>query len=135
MRISLDKHGMMPVQAHNRDAGFDLKSPVACVIPEGGMVMIDTGVHVELPDNTCGKIWPRSSMFKKGALCEGTIDEAYRGAIKVCLWNIGSTPIEIDKGDRIAQLVICPVNYVEMVVVDSLTETDRGDGGFGSTGR
>lgn len=135
MRIKLDDFGMCPVQAHATDAGLDLKSPIACTIFEGGSVMIDTGVHVELPDNTCGKIWPRSSGFKRGLLSEGTIDQGYTGPIKIVLWNIGAEPIDIDKGERIAQLVITPVVKPEIVVVDELEATERGAGGFGSTGR
>ena len=98
-------------------------------------MFINTGVHVELPPNTVGMVKSRSGLNKNyGIQCEGVIDENYRGAIGIVLYNHSNEPIVFKKGDRIGQLVILPCIYTELNVTDELTDTDRGEGGFGSTG-
>lgn len=135
MKITLDNHGFSPEKAHKEDAGFDLLSPYPFIIPPGDHIMIDTGVHVEIPDGCYGAIKNRSSMFKAGIVTDGTIDSGYTGPVKIVLHNIGKDIKEIKPKDKVAQLVVCPFLDCELEVVDELKETDRGNGGFGSTGR
>lgn len=146
MKIMLDKGAIMPTRAHTWDAGLDLYAmedavvPSAMVFPfdeiECGSVVIDTGVHAQIPEGYYGEIRSRSGlMCKKGITTDGTIDAHYTGPIKVCLFNHKASAYSVRKGDKIAQLVIVPCLLPELELVDSLEETDRGDGGFGSTGR
>lgn len=108
------------------------------VLRPGQPVAVGTGLAVAIPEGYEGQIRPRSGNALKRAItvanAPGTIDSDYRGELKVILVNIGSTPQTIESGDRIAQLVIAPVAQAEVREVDSLDDTDRGGGGFGSTG-
>ena len=152
MNIALDHFAVIPTRAHDTDAGIDLKSPDRYTVKgvdvvggtnegavwgtiEVGKQVVDTGVHVQLPKGTVGMIKAKSSLYSKGIYCEGVIDEGYTGSIKVVLYNHTPKDFEIRKGDKIAQLVILPCLTPELKIVDSLEETERGDGGFGSTGR
>lgn len=137
MKIKLSKGAFMPERAHDNDAGLDLKAPHDALIPAGHSVIIDTGVHVELPKNTVGMIKSRSGLLTRhNIVTEGTIDEGYRGSIAVKLLNHSKvTDYRVHKGDKIAQLVVLPCLFPSLELVDDLTETDRGDNGFGSTGR
>lgn len=137
MKIKLSKGAFMPERAHDNDAGLDLKAPHDVLIPAGHSVIIDTGVHVELPKNTVGMIKSRSGLLTRhNIVTDGTIDEGYRGSIAVKLFNHSQvTDYRIHKGDKIAQLVVLPCLFPSIELVDDLTETDRGDNGFGSTGR
>ena len=133
MKIMLDK-GAKISRAHPNDAGLDLYAM------EDGIVFrsssFDTGVHVQIPAGYYGEIRSRSGlMFKHGITTDGTIDSGYPGSIRVKLFNHLTHPYEVKAGDKIAQLVIVPCLLPELEIVDSLEETDRGDGGFGSTGR
>lgn len=136
MDIKLDNYAFMPHRAHPTDAGLDLRSPESVYIEARQSVTIRTGVHIKLPPNTYGRIASKSGlMVHHGIRTDGTIDEPYRGEICVCLFNDSDAGYYIEKGDKIAQLIVQPCEYVDMNVVDVLDETDRGDGGFGSTGR
>ena len=138
MRIKLDKGvGIMPTRAHAADAGLDLYSPVGAIIPPRCSVTIDTGVHVELPQNTVGLLKSRSSLNIKHGIQsgEGVIDVGYTGSISVKLYNHSNRGYIVEKGDKISQLVILPILAPELELVDELGETERGTGGFGSTGR
>ena len=137
MKIKLSKGAYMPERAHDNDAGLDLKAPHDALIPAGHSVIIDTGVHVELPKNTVGMIKSRSGLLTRhNIVTDGTIDEGYRGSIAVKLFNHSKvTYYRVHKGDKIAQLVVLPCLFPSLELVDDLTETDRGDNGFGSTGR
>ena len=154
MKIMLDKGvGIMPTRAHPWDAGMDLYTPVDVKIPasycrcggydgvyEGfvkvGCETIDTGVHVEIPEGYTGFIKSKSGLnVKCGLTADGVIDAHYTGSIKVKLYNHKPDAYHFKAGDKIAQLVILPCLIPELELVDSLEETDRGDGGFGSTGR
>lgn len=153
MKIKLDKGAIMPTRAHEADAGLDLYAPCDININGGsiiylsafnmddagtqaGSVIIDTGVHIELPHNTVGMIKSKSGLNTKHSLiCEGVIDEGYTGSIKVKLYNLSPDYYIIRKGDKIAQLVILPIVKPELELVDELADTERGDNGFGSTGR
>ena len=137
MKIKLSKGAFMPERAHDNDAGLDLKAPHDALIPAGHSVIIDTGVHVELPKNTVGMIKSRSGLLTRhNIVTDGTIDEGYRGSIAVKLFNHSKgSDYRVHKGDKIAQLVVLPCLFPSIELVDDLTETDRGDNGFGSTGR
>ncbi len=134
MKIKLDKGAIAPTRGHRWDGGLDLYAM------EDGIVDLvrtfNTGVHVEIPEGYVGLIRSRSGMMvNHGITTDGTIDAHYTGPIKVCLINHNSFQYEVKAGDKIAQLVIVPCMLPRLELVDSLEETDRGDGGFGSTGR
>lgn len=135
MKISLDGNAIQPTRAHATDAGLDLYCPSHEVIRPFDHLKIDLGVHVQIPPNHVGFIKGRSSMNAAGMIvAEGTIDEGYTGPLGVVVFNMTGEVKIIDPYDRIAQLVIQPVKYPLVKVVDSLEPTERGDGGFGSTG-
>ena len=137
MKIKVDEYGIMPTRAHDTDAGLDLYAPEDKLVPcFGGSVIFDTGVHVQLPPNTAGFIKSKSGLnVKRGITSEGVIDVGYTGSIVVKLYNHSDTAYQVKRGDKISQLVIVPVVIPPLVVVDELEESERGDHGFGSTGR
>lgn len=136
MRIKLDNGAYMPTRAHAADAGLDLYSPEEVHIPPKWFATIDTGVHVELPKNTVGMVKSKSGLnVNHGIQSEGVIDVGYTGSIKVKLYNHSGRWYRVEKGDKISQLVILPILTPDLEVVDELDETERGNGGFGSTGR
>jgi dUTP pyrophosphatase len=135
----LDPGIPLPRRAHDGDAGVDLCTTTDVTIEPGRRVLVGTGIAIALPIGTVGLIHPRSGLAAKTGLSvvntPGTIDAGYRGEIKVCLVNHDlETPIELRRGDRIAQLVVQRVELVDFVEVDSLDETVRGAGGYGSSG-
>lgn len=136
MKIMLDKGAKMPTRAHTFDAGLDLYAMEDGYIRCNQSRTFDTGVHVQIPEGCVGLVKSKSGlMCNHGILTDGTIDAHYTGPIKVCLFNHGTSKYEVKKGDKIAQLVIVPCLLPVVNFVDSLEETDRGDNGFGSTGR
>ena len=136
IKIKLDKGAIAPTRAHPYDAGLDLYAMCDGEIPCGKSCTFSTGVHLEIPENWVGLVKSKSGlMCNHGITTDGTIDAHYTGPIKVCLVNHGDTRYEVKKGDKIAQLVIVPCLLPRLELVDSLEETDRGDDGFGSTGR
>lgn len=136
VKIMLDEFAIMPTRAHDTDAGLDLYSPGLYIVPAGGSAIIDTGVHVQLPPNTAGMLKSKSGLnVKHDITSEGVIDVGYTGSIVVKLYNHGTTTYAVRKGDKISQLVIVPAVIPPIKVVDSMEETERGTGGFGSTGR
>lgn len=142
MKIMLDKGAKMPTRAHPYDAGLDLYAPedvgmYYTITPCGGSATIDTGVHVQIPEGCVGLIKAKSGLnVKHGLTCTGVIDAHYTGSIAVKLYNHHSClRYDVRPGDKIAQLVIVPCVLLPLELVESLEETDRGDGGFGSTGR
>ncbi len=138
--VRLDPDLPLPAYAHPGDAGLDLRSRVDVVVPPaGGRVLVPTGVAIALPEGHAGWVLPRSGLALNHGIAlvnaPGLIDAAYRGELKVILLNTDpSTPFEVHRGDRIAQLVIQRFATVRWEVVDSLEGDDRG-GGFGHTGR
>lgn len=137
VNFTLDKYAEAPQKAHEADAGFDLKSNTSATIyPKCGAVF-DTGVHVEIPKWNVGYVKGRSGLnVRHDIICPtGTVDSGYTGSIKVKLYNLGEKEFRVNAGDKIAQLVIQPIADVHMFLVDELDETERGDNGFGSTGR
>jgi dUTP pyrophosphatase len=124
-------------------AGLDLLAAVPAetplVLPPGKYAMVPTGLAIALPPGFEGQVRPRSGLAAKHGVTvlnsPGTIDADYRGEINVLLINHGETPFPIRRGERIAQMVIAPVVRAQLVAVTSISSTDRGSGGFGSTGR
>ena len=131
---------VLPVRAHDGDAGYDLHSIEAATIEPGRRAMVATGVSVEIPEGHAGLVLPRSGTAARHGIAlvnaPGLIDSGYRGELKVLLLNTDlDAPFEIAPGDRIAQLVLMRVETPAVEEVDVLTDTVRGDGGFGSSGR
>ena len=137
----LDLELPLPEYAKPGDAGVDLRATEAVtLLPGGGRALVPTGVAVAIPRGFAGFIQPRSGLaLRHGVTClntPGLIDADYRGELKVLLVNTDpAEPFEIERGERIAQLVIQAVEHVQFVEVDELDDTERGDGGFGHTGR
>jgi len=131
----VDNKEFLPKRANRTDAGADLMSAEDLEIYPGEQKLVGTGVATKIPEGYAGFVFNRSSQGKKGITIPhsvGVIDADYRGEIKVLLKNIGDDPYKISRGDRIAQLVIMPVLLPEFV--DVWNDTERGTGGFGSTG-
>ena len=128
---------LMPKKAHSDDAAYDLRSRCDIELIPGRSTLVPTGVFIELPVGYEAQVRPRSGLALKNDLMltnsPGTIDAGYRGEIGVIMYNAGKEPFSITRGDRIAQMVICRLPDVELVSVDSLSDTERGAGGFGST--
>lgn len=136
MKIKLDKGAIAPTRARDTDAGLDLYSPIEINIPSGWSRYINTGVHIQLPHGTAGLIVSKSGLnVKHGITSTGLIDEGYTGAIRVRLYNKSPEDYQIHIGDKISQLVVIPVLYEPVEIVDSIEGGERGDNGFGSTGR
>ena len=136
MNIILDNGAFKPEFAHKTDAGADLRSPVCAVVPARGNTVIDTGVHVEIPEGYVGILKSKSGLnVKHDLIGTGTIDSGYSGSIRVKLYNLGDTDYQIHRGDKIIQLVIVPCVYCEFTEVEQFADSERGTGGFGSTGR
>ena len=136
MKVKLDKGAFMPTRAHETDAGLDLYAMEAQVVPACGSAVFDTGVHIELPSGTVGMLKSKSGLnVKHGLTSEGVIDVGYTGSICVKLYNHSPLSYKVNKGDKISQLVIMPILTPTLELVESLEETERGNGGFGSTGK
>ena len=137
MKVVLDKDAIMPTRAHESDAGYDLycKDARKLIMP-GAAVVFDTGVHVQLPKGTAGLLVSKSGLnVNHGILSTGLIDAGYTGSIKVKLYNHSNHEYLISHGDKISQLVIINISTPELELADTLNSTDRGDSGFGSTGK
>ena len=135
MKIKLDPGAIRPTRGHMDDAGLDLYSPASLWLHPGHHEAIDTGVHVQIPPGYVGLITSKSGLMAKGITSRGTIDAGYTGSIKAVMYNHGNEGYLINAGDKITQLVILPCIRPPLEIVDSLDDTDRGDGGFGSTGK
>jgi dUTP pyrophosphatase len=135
----IDPAVSLPSYAHPGDAGLDLASAVDVEIQPGDRAMVPTGLAVAIPDGYAGLVLPRSGLASKYGLTlantPGLIDSGYRGEIVCAVVNLDNErSVRIQRGDRIAQLVIVPVAAVEPLLVDELPHSDRGQGGFGSSG-
>lgn len=136
--VRLDPDAVLPTYAHAGDAGLDLSANEDVTLPPGGRAAVATGLAVGVPDGWVGLVHPRSGLALRQGLtvanAPGTIDAGYRGEVKVILVNLGDEDVAIARGDRIAQLVLQEVGRARVVEVDTLDDTARGAGGFGSTG-
>lgn len=137
MKVRLLKNAYAPSRAHDTDAGIDLRAMRGQRIMPHSSAVFHTGVCVELPHNTYGRIESKSGLhIKHDITTTGTIDEGYRGEIIVKLTNHGEDSYLVAEGDKICQLVVSPVLYEPLEFVNELDEnTDRGKRGFGSTGK
>lgn len=139
MKVKLDPGAYMPERAHKTDAGYDLRAPKTMqqiTIRPHGSAVIPTGVRISIPQGCCGLIVSKSGLNVKSDLTStGLIDAGYTGGITVKLYNQGDIARRIFPGDKISQIVILPIATPDLEKVDSLDDTERGDGGFGSTGR
>lgn len=129
---------LVPTKNHNTDAGFDLKSNQAATIGPGARALVKCGFAIEIPVGFEGQVRPRSGLAVKHGITvlnsPGTIDAGYRGEVGVILYNTSEIPFDIHQYDRIAQLVIGEVHPVELIVSDELSDSERGDKGYGSSG-
>ena len=136
LKIMLDAGAKVPTRAHEADAGLDIYAATDGVVPSGGSCTFDTGVHAEIPSGYVGMLKSKSGLnCKHGLVSEGVIDAGYTGSIVVKLYNHGASTYTVKSGEKISQLVILPIITPEPEVVDSLADTERGTGGFGSTGK
>ena len=138
IRCVLDEGAYVPESAHEEDAGYDLRTPKDVTISAGGCGTIDTGVHIEIPRGYVGFLKSKSGLNVRNYLTgEGVIDSGYTGSVVVRLYhNIpDGEDKHFKKGDKIIQIVLLPIFKPEFEVVDELEATERGNGGFGSTGR
>lgn len=136
MEIILDDGAYMPSRGHKTDAGLDLRTPKAVTVPAYGNVTIDTGVHVALPHGCAGLLVSKSGLnVRHDITSTGLIDEEYTGSIMVKLYNHGGEDYEFEAGDKVTQLVVIPVVCEPLEQVSMFNATERGDNGFGSTGR
>lgn len=136
MRIKLDADAIAPTRAHDTDAGLDLYATDGRDIYPGSSGIFHTGVRVELPTGCAGLLVSKSGLNVNSDITStGLIDEGYSGEIVVKLYNHGSMTCRIRRGDKISQLVVIPVRYEPVEIVDEIHAGDRGDAGFGSTGR
>ena len=128
----------LPAYATEGAAGMDLRAALDALVVHGSVTRVALGVAVEIPPGHVGWLIGRSGLASRGIVMAngvGVIDEDYRGEVVVLLVNLGSEPATVRRGDRIAQLVVVPCVRVEVVEVDALGVTGRGEGGFGSSGR
>lgn len=136
MKIVLDKGAKMPTRAFATDAGLDIYARETQIVPARESAIFDTGLHIQLPPNTAGFLKSKSGLnVKHGITSEGVVDVGYVGSIVVKLYNHSGYDYTVNEGDKISQLVIVPILTPELELVDSLEDTERGNGGFGSTGR
>jgi dUTP pyrophosphatase len=134
--MRMNKNAVIPKLAKEGDAGFDLSSMTECVLQSGARVVIKTGISVEIPPSARGEIWPRSGLAVNHGIgiLGGMIDSGYRGELMACLINHGHEPLVINIGDRIAQIVFSPTITDADEWHGTVSETERGADGFGSTG-
>ena len=138
LKVKLDTHkgALLPVRAHGTDAGADILSPRSFLLAARSSAIIRTGVHVELPPNTVGMLKSKSGLnIFHDIVGEGVIDEGFTNEIVVKLYNLGDIPYEFERGNKLIQLVVMPVHYPAIEQVEEIEGGERGDAGYGSTGR
>lgn len=139
VKVFCEENAFLPARAHATDAGMDLRTPVDTIIAKKSSAIVDTGVHVEIPAGYVGFLKSKSGLnVKASILSEGVIDAGYTGPIVVKLYNHSEVDYVFKRGDKITQLVILPCETPEIIPVASLEEfadTERGDNGFGSSGK
>lgn len=134
--VQLDDGAFMPERAHDTDAGADIRTPESFMLHGRGSHTVNTGVHIQLPPHTKCDIRSKSGMnTNHDIISEGLIDEGFSGAIRVRLHNLSDDDYYFNAGDKITQLVVTPVYYPEFEQVDEVQGGERGENGFGSSGR
>lgn len=134
----LNEYAQLPTRGSNDAAGLDLYCPFHIKVPADSQKKIPLGIAVEIPKSHMGLLVPRSSMCKTPLRCAnsvGIIDADYRGELSIAYENVSCNDYTIFRGDRIAQLIIVPIAVVDVEEAQTLSETERGDGGYGSTGK
>jgi dUTP pyrophosphatase len=133
----LHSQAKAPTYANPGDAGMDLYATEAHVIAAGQKVLVATGIAMELPQGTVGLIWDKSGIANKNGIktLGGVVDASYRGEVKVGLINLSDKDFMIEAGDKVAQMLIQEVHSLEIEEAEELSDTERGSGGFGSTGK
>lgn len=137
MKILIEPGAHIPTKAHEEDAGFDIMSPYDVNVPKRGSAVIDAGVHIAIPKGFVGFLKSKSGLnVKHNITSEGVIDSGYTGSIKVKLYNHGDNDYEVKAGDKITQMIFLAIPQdVTFEIVDKLEDTERGENGFGSSGR
>ena len=137
MKIMLDEGAYMPERAHDTDAGYDLRTPKRVIVRRNDSVVIDTGVHIEIPKGYFGKLESKSGLNVNYSVVShgGVIDSGYTGSIKAKLYNHGGQDYIFSAGDKIVQIIFHRYEAPEFELVNEFEETERGDNGFGSTGK
>lgn len=136
MKVQLDCGAIMPTRAHDTDIGFDLYATEPMEIPPGGCAVFDTGVHMEIPRGWAGLLVSKSGLYIVHDITStGLIDPGYTGSVRVKLTNLGADTYKVERGDKISQIVFIEACTPSLTLVDRLDPTERGDNGFGSTGR
>lgn len=136
MKVMLDKGAFAPVRAHDTDAGMDLRAKEGVTILPHSSAVIGTGTHVELPEGTAGIMFSKSGLNVKHDLTStGVVDEGYDGEIMVKLYNHGDKTYQVNAGDKVTQLLVIPVLYEPVEIVNEIKGGERSGNGFGSTGR
>ena len=136
INVKLDEGAFAPESAHKADAGYDLRTPTDFCICGESYVKVDTGVHIQIPEGYVGFLKSKSGLNVRHHITgEGVIDSGYTGSIVAKLYNHGDEEKYFERGDKIIQLVLLPIIKPDIVIVDELEDTERGDNGFGSTGR
>lgn len=132
----LDESATIPTKAHEHDAGWDLYANESTYIIPNHRRTVSTGISLEIPEGYVGLIWPRSGLAVKNGIdvFAGVIDSGYRGEIKVCLYNSSDNSVKLNAEDRVAQIIIQKLPNIEMLEVQDLQDSNRGEGGFGSSG-
>lgn len=133
----LDPRAEMPVFEHDGDAGFDLYSLNKVILGPGDRAQVHTGIAMEIPYGYVGLIWDKSGLSHKHGLktLGGVVDSGYRGEIMIGIVNLSGNEYTIEEGHKVAQMIIQKKEMVEIMTTDELSETERGESGFGSTGK
>jgi dUTP pyrophosphatase len=136
IEVAIDDGAFVPSRAHAEDAGLDLYAMDTQIVPAKESAIFDTGVHVKIPKGRCGLLVSKSGLnTKHGITSTGLIDAGYDGSIVVKLYNHSGYDYKVERGNKISQLVILPVETPDVLLVDSVEGGERGDNGFGSTGK
>eukprot|EP00587_Corethron_hystrix_P012707 CAMPEP_0113314086 /NCGR_PEP_ID=MMETSP0010_2-20120614/10278_1 /TAXON_ID=216773 ORGANISM="Corethron hystrix, Strain 308" /NCGR_SAMPLE_ID=MMETSP0010_2 /ASSEMBLY_ACC=CAM_ASM_000155 /LENGTH=161 /DNA_ID=CAMNT_0000170283 /DNA_START=82 /DNA_END=567 /DNA_ORIENTATION=+ /assembly_acc=CAM_ASM_000155 len=132
----LSEKAILPYKGSPEAAGFDLCSCEDVIVPARGKAIVPTGLSIATPPGTYGRIAPRSGLAAKKCIDvgAGVIDIDYRGPVGIILFNHADVDFDVKCGDRVAQLILEKISYADLIEVDDLDETQRGEGGFGSTG-
>lgn len=136
MKVMLDNGAKMPTKAHRADAGFDLYSRETVIVSAKESATIDTGVHMQIPEGFVGFLKSKSGLnVKHGITSEGVIDSGYTGSIVVKLYNHSDKDYKVQIGDKISQIVLLPIAMTDLELVKDFENSERGNNGFGSSGR
>lgn len=136
MRVKLDRGAMAPTRAHDTDAGLDIYAAEKAVIPPHSYAVVRTGTHIELPHGCAGLLVSKSGLCSRfGITTTGLIDQGFTGEILVTMVNQWDREYYVQQHDKVSQLVVIPVRYEPVEIAEEISGGDRGDRGFGSTGR